>query len=499
MGKDTEALKFYTLALIAPLGATVLGFVILGYLHHSNITLIYLLAVLIVAVRTSIVPALICAISGFLMYNFFFTEPRYSFVIFHREDFLTVVLFLLTATLAGQQAARLRQQVFALQTRSEFAKIQLDFLEQLAGNVDNHQVFIGLYSVLSEIRSVTCFLAELAENDIKVTVGTASLDQADISNIRKVFSGKNSIISGINQYYPLHDGVDTVAVVGIKPDYNWTRPNNISSENIEMLVTQASLVLGRTRLARDLEKERVEKERELLRSTLLTSVSHDLRTPLSSMIGSASSLLELGESLSEAQKKELLETILQEASRLDGYIQNLLDMTRLGYRGLRLERDWIGLDEILSIVMRRIKPLSQGHNIEIIISPDLPLLYVHAALIEQAIYNVVENAVKFSPIGSAIVIRTTLQQGFVVVDVIDSGPGIPESEREQIFDMFHTVNRKDQHVAGTGLGLAISKGMIGAHGGKLEVFDNPDGEGTLFRFSIPVNSSKEPDKLEGVL
>jgi two-component system sensor histidine kinase KdpD len=209
----------------------------------------------------------------------------------------------------------------------------------------------------------------------------------------------------------------------------------------------------------------MEKERELLRSALLTSVSHDLRTPLSSMIGSASSLIELGGTLSEAQKTELL---------------------RLGYGGLRLERDWIGLDEIVSVVIRRVKPLLNGHVINTRLAAETPLLYVHAALIEQAIYNILENAVKHSPTGSTIRLDAAVTDGQLIIDIRDKGPGIPVAERERVFDMFYTLNRRDRHSAGTGLGLAICKGMIGAHGGDVQILDNDEGMGCLFRIKLPL-------------
>ena len=497
MNKKHTSLKFYLLSAIAPPAATLFIFVIEGYLQRGNIHLIYLFVILAVAVRTSTGPGLLSALLSFLMYNFFFTEPRYSLVMIYREDMLTVGFFLLVAALTGHQSARLRQQLHALQDRTMFARVQLDLLEHLAGAVDRQQVFKGLHAASTKLSSVSCFVIDPAGDQLDVVVGTAVLKDKDRECINRLLSGeggRGAELTGSYRYYSLNDGVDTIAVAGFSR-HSAAVSAPLFQEIIETLVYQTSLALGRTRLARDLEKEKMEKERELLRSALLTSVSHDLRTPLSSMIGSASSLVELGGSLSEGQKTELLEAILQEASRLDGYIQNLLDMTRLGYSGLRLERDWIGLDELLSVVMRRIKPLLKGHNIKTSIPADTPLLYVHAALVEQAIYNVVENAVKHSPVGSTIKVSAETNDRCTLIEVRDNGPGIPASERERVFDMFYTANRRDRHSAGTGLGLAICKGMIGAHGGGVEILDNDDGGGCLVRMSIPLTKNEVPGRI----
>lgn len=486
MNARYACLKFPLFAVTAPLLATIIGFVIEDYVQYSNIILLYLLGVLVVATHTSTTPALLCALLSFISYNFFFTEPRYSLFMVHQEDIVSAVFFLGMAALTGHQAARLREQVLILQGRSAFSRIQLDLLEHLAGPIDNQQVFTGLNAALSKLPSISYFVVNAGEHDPAGMAGSAVPNAGDLACVREVFAGRPVPPGNSFHYYPITDGADTVAVAGIALDDRATAFAAVLPEILATVLSQISLALGRTRLARDLEKERVEKERELLRSALLTSVSHDLRTPLSAMIGSASSLLELDDSLSTAQKKELQEAILQEASRLDGYIQNLLDMTRLGYGELRLERDWIGIDEILSVILRRIKPLLQGHEIRISIEENIPLLYVHAALIEQAIYNVLENSVNYSPAGSSISIAVTTRDAVMVIDITDAGPGIPPAEKERVFDMFYTLNRRDSHHAGTGLGLAICKGMLGAHGGKVEILDTPGAGGSLLRLSIPL-------------
>lgn len=250
------------------------------------------------------------------------------------------------------------------------------------------------------------------------------------------------------------------------------------------------LAARRTRLLTDLAQERVEKERELLRSSLLSSVSHDFRTPLTAMIGATTTLMEMGDTLTKEQQRELLESVLSEAERLNNYTQNLLDMTRLGRGELRLERSWVSIEEIINVTMKRIRPLAESHQLEVSMAPSLPLLRVHPALIEQAIFNVLHNALKFSPSGTAVRLSChesrTAADRVLVVEISDEGPGIEVAERENVFRMFHTAEKGDRRVAGSGLGLAICKGMIGAHGGSVEIADGATGTGCLVRISIPV-------------
>lgn len=342
----------YFIAMLLAVAATVAAWVLQEALPASNLALIYMAAVIITSAYTSTGPALLSAVSCFLAFNFFFTEPRGTLLISAREEALTAVFLLMIALLVGPLAAR------------------------------------------------------------------------------------------------------------------------------------------RTRLLTDLAQERMEKERELLRSSLLSSVSHDFRTPLTAMIGATTTLMEMGDTLTKEQKRELLESVLSEAERLNNYTQNLLDMTRLGRGELRLERSWVSIEEIINVVLKRIRPLAESHRLEVNMAPSLPLLRVHPALIEQAIFNVLHNALKFSPPGTAVRLSCresgTAAGRALVLEISDEGPGIEEAERENVFRMFHTAEKGDRRVAGSGLGLAICKGMIGAHGGSVEIADAGTGQGCLVRITIPV-------------
>ncbi len=246
---------------------------------------------------------------------------------------------------------------------------------------------------------------------------------------------------------------------------------------IAALAQPLAQALERAQLAEDLEAARLHGQTEELRSALLASVSHDLRTPLTGMRGSIDSLLALGESIPLSERRELLEGTRDEAERLDRYIQNLLDMTRLGHSGLKLTRDWVAPADIVASATQRLRQVLGSLQVEVDVPQELPLLYVHAALIEQALVNVLENAARFSPYQGHIRVAVEAKGEELRFAVSDEGPGIPEGEREKIFDMFYTAARGDRGGQGTGLGLAICQGMIGAHGGRVTVSEGLNGLG----------------------
>lgn len=253
----------------------------------------------------------------------------------------------------------------------------------------------------------------------------------------------------------------------------------------ELMIEDIAQTLARVLLSFQLENSRVVAETEKLRSALLSSVSHDLRSPLAAMIGSADTLKYYSAQLSDTDRDSLLDTIHIEGERLDRYIQNLLDMTRLGHQGLTLSRAWISIDELIGSATQRLKRYQPNIQIDINIAPNLPALYVHPALIEQALFNVLENAAKFSPDAVPIQVQISAVDEQFQIDIIDLGIGIPEQEREQIFDMFYTMQRGDRGKTGTGLGLAIVKAIIGAHMGSIEAMAGPYGQGTQIRIRLP--------------
>ena len=457
----------YLYAVLAPSFATLLGYGVELLFPKGNISLLYLLAVLLVASRSSYKPALVCAITSFLLYNLFFTNPRLSLIMTHREDILTVFFFVVVALLAGHQAVRLREQINSLQIQEHFLKVQLQYTTVLQDCFSIEIVIQRLQSSVKDAFGQAILIKRIDRSEFLEEEEIRMVHYSD-SHCR-LFFGKGQ------------DALD-IELLDKQFSSHWYTVLNT-------LFQQAKLAIARSQIGVEMQNERLRAEQEHLRSALLSSVSHDLKTPLASMIGAASTLRELAADLNEDNKNDLLDSVLEEARRLEGYIQNLLDMTRLGQGELSLSREWISIDEIIHVVIRRANTIRGKRLIDVQLDEGLPLIYVHPALIEQAIFNVLENATKFSPVDSTIAIKVTLAEPNLQIDVIDEGPGIPPDQRDKVFDMFHSVSRGDYQNAGTGLGLAICQGMLGAHGGRAEVVVLNPGEdkGACIRLFIPLH------------
>lgn len=248
---------------------------------------------------------------------------------------------------------------------------------------------------------------------------------------------------------------------------------------------QAALALERVRLVEVEQRDRLLAESERLSSAMLASVSHDLRTPLASIMGGASSLLELGPSLSEVARRELLESVLSEAERLDRFVQNLLDMTRLGHGALVPQRQWSDVRDLIGSAQRVLRRALADREVRIEVASDYPLLHVDPYLLEHVLTNLLDNARKYSPAGAPLRISAdaTAQRCTLVVE--DQGRGIPATERERVFDMFARLDARDRQVAGTGLGLAICRGFIAALGGTIVAEEGPGGRGTRIVIDLP--------------
>jgi two-component system sensor histidine kinase KdpD len=240
-------------------------------------------------------------------------------------------------------------------------------------------------------------------------------------------------------------------------------------------------------LAERTQREQVEIEAERLRTSLLSSLSHDLRTPLGAITGAASSLLEDRANVPEATRRGLLETILEESQRMSRLIGNLLDMIRVESGALQVQKEWQPLEEPVGVALIRLDDRLRDHPVTVTLPPDLPLVPLDTVLIEQVFINLLENAVKYTPAGTPIEISAVVTDGVVRVDVADRGPGLPPGEEARIFEKFHRVPSAAV-AGGIGLGLTICRGIVTAHGGRIWAENRADG-GAVFRFTLPLAGS----------
>ena len=454
---------------------------------------VFLVAVMLVASRTRMAAAFITAVLCFLAYDFLFIEPRLTFLISAPRGVATVLLFLAAALIAGRLASRLRMQVIALRAANQHATAMENLARQLSKAADLGQVIAASASVLATTLHAEAWLRIDDASGPAATLhklGEKDLLAADWTQRHGQASGRyTDTLSNADWWFlPIGGAQQTLGVVGLRFAAPMGRLPFEQRRLAESMTEDIGQAASRARLVAELEAARVAGETERLRSALLSSVSHDLRSPLASMIGAADSLAHFGKDMDASDRRSLLDTIRVEGERLDRYIQNLLDMTRLGQQGLTLARDWIDVDELVGSAARRLQRYVPGSRVETDMAPELGPIHVHPALIEQALFNVMENAAKFSPPGEAIHVQSRrLDDGMLGIDISDRGPGIPQDERRRIFDMFYSVERGDRGKQGTGLGLTIVQGIVGAHMGKVEALPGPDGVGTTIRLSLPMD------------
>lgn len=477
-------------AVALPLLVAAFSWFVHDYISAANIALFYISVVILVAINAGMRPAMVAAVCSFLAFNFTYTEPRGTFFVDQRQDLLMLVLFLLIALIVGRLAANLREQLERLRTREALSRMELGFMQKLSAAVSTPEIIevvrVALASIMNlKYRLILCHNGEVNWSE-KEHLEQATLRQQINEQLRDGRALRQpELNSDTMTLLFLGDGQLVQAVLVVLPSPDDT--GNLA----RLMGRQAILALTRTRLAAELENEKLARESETLRSSLLSSLSHDFKTPLTSMIGASSTLLELGDNLNREQQRELLDAIQSEAQRLASFTQNLLDLSQLDEGALALNRSTVTIEEILHPVLKRLHQHRQC-TIEVDIAPGLPALDVHAALIEQALYNVLDNACKFSPADRPVRLRCNAIADRLTITVEDAGPGIPVAERDKVFELFHSADRGDRRAAGSGLGLAICKGMIGTHGGSVSIADSPDLGGCLVRISLPTHADGHP-------
>lgn len=465
-----------------------IGFALLlhRFLPHANLSLLFLTGILVIAATTGPGPSLLAGLLSFLAFNFLLTPPYYTLEVADEGDLATLAFFLLMAVVTGHLAAAMRRESTGRKAALDRISKLYEFSNQTASLLSGDEILRALRAHLVRcLDRPVLIVRDQPDTDAVISGSDTGDDAPGQQDVERAWLriGDGPVTEGGFVFLGL--------VVDKVPFAMAVFKGPTTTEQIEIarsLCEQASLALDRTRLAEELEASRLVSETEQLRSALLSSVSHDLRTPLAAIIGSSSSLLEYGASFSDGDRMDLLRTVVGEARRLDRYIQNLLDMTRLGQGKLSLRRDWVDVSDLVASAVGRLDVEQSDITIQTDVDEGVPLLHIHGALIEQALFNLLDNAVRFSPPAGRVSVQVCSRDGQLELRVNDEGPGIPASERERIFDMFYTVRNGDRgSVQGTGLGLAICRGMAGAHGGTVVATDGPDGKGTSMCIRLPLD------------
>jgi two-component system, OmpR family, sensor histidine kinase KdpD len=486
----------YGAALVAVAVALALAELIQAWIGATNSDLVFLTAVVAVAVRFGLWPSLFASVASALAYNFFFLPPIYTFTIADPHNVTAFGFFTLVAVIVSSVAARGRTQAVATMERARTTESLYAFSRKLAGAGTLDDVLWATAYQTALMLKVRVVLLLPERGTIAVKTGYPPediLDEADIAaakwaweNNRVAGRGSDTLPGAKRLFLPMHTGRGAIGVMGIDSDKPGPLLTPDQRRLLDALADQGALAIERVRLVEEMDRVERNAETERLRSALLTSISHDLKTPLAAVLGSAGTLRDLAEKLSAGEKAELLGTIIDESERLNRFIANLLDMTKLESGAIAPNVALHDLGEIVGSALRRASRILARHEVELDLAPDLPMLELDAVLFEQVLFNILDNAAKYAPAKTTIRIQAWRDGGTVSLRVIDEGSGIPPADIEHIFDKFYRAQKTDQVRAGTGLGLAISRGFVEAMHGTIVAANRSDRSGAMFTINLPV-------------
>ncbi len=470
-----------------------------------NISMIFLAAVVFAAVTYGIWPAVFASVLSFLAYNFFFIAPLHTFTVAEPHELLSLFIFLMISVVTSTLAGRIREQAHMAVGRMRATRRLYEFtrrLSSVAGYDDIPKVAVAeIHSCLA--RSAVVLLADDGNLALRgawpedVTLDTGAMSAAHWALEHDEPAGADTAtLPAVPWYFlPLRTARAAFGVAGIGAGRGEAGLDPEARGLFETLAEQMAAALDRASLARDMVAARSAAETERVRNTLLASISHDFRTPLASILGSATSLIDYGDKLDAEAANGLLAQIRDEAEGLDKMVRNLLAMTRIDAGALELRRDWVDLRETVERVANAARRRGAAQTIEVKLPPDLPLIRADAKLIEQALGNAVANATRHTPAQTRIVIAAVVSEKRLALNVTDDGPGIPPELLPHVFEKFVRARSAETGVAdggeGTGLGLAIAKGIMEAHGGAIAA-QSPIANGHGTRIVLTVPRSEEP-------
>ena len=475
-----------------------IGLLLKTFVAVQSISLVFLTAVLASAVAWGLLPSLFACVLSVLGYNFFFLPPLYTFTVADPENVVALFFFLIVAIIVSNLTAATRRQVVAARARAKTTAELYAFSRKVAGiGALDDLLWATAFQIASMLNVRAMLLMPVGDGEgLEVASGYPPEDRLDAADMaaarwtwehnRPAGRGADTLPGGKRLFLPLRTGSGPVGVLGIDRETPGPLLTPDERRLLDALADQAAVAIERISLAKGLDQARVLAETERLRAALLTSISHDLRTPLASILGAVSSLRSYPEKYGAAEREELLATLQDEAERLNRFVSNLLDMTRLESGAIELKLDLIDVGEIIGAALQRAGSVLARHHVEVTVEPELPMLRLDVVLFEQVLFNLLDNAAKYSPVGSRIEIRASRDGELVEIEVVDEGPGIPPDDFERIFDKFYRVQAQDRRRAGTGLGLAICRGFVEALGGWIVARNRRDRSGAVLTIRMPV-------------
>ncbi|HEY8009461.1 MAG TPA: sensor histidine kinase KdpD [Rudaea sp.] len=480
---------------------TVLCAPLYPHIERTNLVMLYLLGTVLTAVRFGRGPSVLAAILSVGLFDFLFVPPEYSFAVSDTQYLITFAVMLATGLIISNLAALGRRQASVARARERRAAELYALSRELAqsrdvgelGEILRRHLLAGIEghaAVLlpdadGKVQDPGRFCARGAsEARYPVPGNDLGIAQWAYDHREKAGHGTDTLASAEAIFLPLNALRRCIGVLALRPTDARQLDMPEQMHLVESLVNQTAIAMERVQLAQTAQAADMQIESERLRNVLLSSISHDFRTPLASIIGAASTLNDdtAGTPLDSAQRRSLLTTVLDEAQRLHRLVDNLLELTRLTQGPVEIKRQWIAIEEVVGSVLHRLRGKLSDRQVEVHLPADLPLLYVDEVLIEQVLFNLAENAQKHAN-GSAIRIGAEAFRDVVVVSVRDHGPGLPSGEETRVFEKFHR-GRSEGAQSGFGLGLTICKVIVAVHGGSISAHNAPDG-GAEFRFTLP--------------
>ena len=479
---------------------TAIGLPLRPFIEPTNLVMLYLLAVIIVAIRLGRAPAILASLLSVVAFDLVFIPPYYTFVVADAQYLVTFAALLGVGLLISTLAAQAREQAQAAQKRAAQTAALYELSRDLAAAVVLADV---AHTVVSHVEQILgSQAAVLVYDGVQLELLSASagyvLDGSELAVANwAVQHGKpaghhTDTLAGAKGFYlPLRAAQAVVGVLAVRLTRSTDALAPEQQRLLESFASQAALAIERDQLAEKAKQAQLLRETEKLQSALLNSISHDLRTPLATITGALTSLLGDGDLLGEESRRDLVKSAYGEADRLNRLVGNLLDMTRLESGAMKLALELGDVQDAVGVALSQLSNQMANRSIVVNVPHDLPLVPMDFVLIVQVLVNLLDNADKYSPAAAPIEIKAYTAGTKLIIDVADCGPGIPAEELDRIFEKFHRLQRRGRP-PGTGLGLSISKGIVEAHGGRISVRNRPS-EGAVFTIALPLQQNQRPN------
>lgn len=489
--------KGYGYALLGVAASTALAWFLYPKVDLANLIMVYLLGVLAISYRQGLGPSILGSVLSVIAFDFFFVPPRFSFAVSDTQYIFMFLVMLLVGLSISNLTVRVRAQARLSRLRERRTAALYALSRELAGTWGTAELLDIAVKHISEVfeSSVIAFLPD-ETGRLKVQCGDSAAFDLTLKEMgvahwaydlgQAAGRGTDTLPGTDALYLPLLASGAPVGALGVKPNHPERLFIPEQLHLLEAFAHQTALAVSADRLLQKQQQTQMQVESEKLRSSLLSSVSHDLRTPLAAITGSISSLLQNGDALTAPTRKDLLENVYDESERLERLVNNLLEMTKLESGAIKPNKELNHPGEVIGSALARLDKKAADRKLTTQIPPDLPLVPMDSLLIEQVLVNLVDNALKYTPKDSPVEISAKAQDGSLEVAVADRGPGLPEADLLRLFDKFY--RGPDQgRTSGAGLGLSICKGFVQIHGGTIEAKNRPGG-GALFRFFIPLEA-----------